>query len=123
MLVVPSVEVAKGVPHPFWLTFHMGKLIVGGLVAVMRKLASTLLLERKATYVPWLVRYVVAAWMIPKGLFETCDEDSAALIPPRLLRLSRYALPSLPSATTRLDGVAPGTSTSNGPEPPISLPP
>ena len=59
----------------------MGKLIVGGLVAVMRKVASALLLARKATYVPWLVGYVVAAWMIPKGLFETCDEDTGALIP------------------------------------------
>jgi hypothetical protein len=84
----------------------------------MRKVASVLLLARKATYVPWLVRYVAAAWMISS--FETCDEDTGALIPPRLFRLTKYALPSLPSATTRLDGVAPGTSTSNGPELPIS---
>ena len=39
-----------------------------------------------------------------------------ALIPPRLSRLTKYALRSLPSATTRCEGVASGTSTSNGPE-------
>src|SRR5438876_2148690 len=44
-----------------------------------------------------------------------------ALIPPRLSRLSKYALRSLPSATTRCEGVASGTSTSNGPELPRSL--
>jgi len=63
MLLVPSGELTKGDPHPFWLTFHMGKLIVGGLVAVMPKVASVLLLARKATYVPWLVRYAAAAWI------------------------------------------------------------
>jgi hypothetical protein len=104
MLLVPSVEVEKGEPQPFWLTLHMGKLMVGGLVAVMPRVDSVLLLgasllARKATYVPWLVRYVVAAWMI--SLFETCDDVTGALIPPRLSRLSKYALPSLPNATMR----------------------
>jgi hypothetical protein len=61
MLLVPSVEVTKGDPTPFWVTLHTGKLIVGGLVAVMRKVASVLPLPRKATYVPWLVRYAAAA--------------------------------------------------------------
>src|SRR4029077_9370832 len=37
-------------------------------------------------------------------------------MPPRLSRLIKYALRSLPSATTRWGGVAPDTSTSNGPE-------
>src|SRR5262252_7409761 len=113
MLLVPSVEVTKGEPDPFWLTLQIGKLMVGGLVAVMRKVANVVLLARKATYVPWFVRYVAAACTIT--LFETCDDDNGALIPPRLLRLSKYALPSLPSATTRLDGVAPGPSTSKRP--------
>src|SRR4029077_9547719 len=84
MLLAPSVELTNGDPHPFWVTLHTGKLIVGGLVAVMRKVASVLLLARKATYVPWLVRYVVAAWMI--SLFETCDDATGALIPPRFSR-------------------------------------
>ena len=43
-----------------------------------------------------------------------------ALIPPRLSRLTKYILRSLPRATTRCEGVAPGTSTSNGPELPRS---
>ena len=55
------------------------------------------------------------------ALFERFDDATGAVMPPRLSRLSKYALPSLPSATTRPDGVAPGTSTSNGPEPPRSL--
>src|SRR5262245_60864558 len=44
------------------------------------------------------------------------------LIPPRLSRLTKYALPSFPRATTRWEGIAPGTSTSRGPEPPRSSP-
>ena len=40
----------------------------------------------------------------------------AAVIPPRLLRLSNEASPALFIATTSWEGVAPGTSTSNGPE-------
>ena len=51
MLFVPSVEVTKGDPQPFWLTLHP-LTIVGGLVAVIRKVLDTLLLSRKATYVP-----------------------------------------------------------------------
>src|SRR2546423_1937518 len=43
-----------------------------------------------------------------------------ALIPPRLSRSTKYALRSLPRATTKREGVAPGTSTSNGPELPRS---
>src|SRR6266545_4913633 len=55
------------------------------------------------------------------ALLLTCEEVTGAPIPPRLLRSSKYAFPSLPSATTRLEGVAPGTSTSNGPDPPRSV--
>ena len=62
MLLLPSVELTQGDPHPFWVIFHV-KLMVGGLVAVMRKVASVLLLARKAIYVPWLVRYAAAAWI------------------------------------------------------------
>src|SRR5439155_1764760 len=51
----------------------------------------------------------------------TWETAMGALIPPRLSRLSKYALRSLPRATTRCEGVASGTSTSNGPEPPRSL--
>src|SRR5881227_494867 len=43
-----------------------------------------------------------------------------ALIPPKLSRLTKYIFRSLPRATTRCEGVASGTSTSNGPEPPRS---
>src|SRR5262245_15024552 len=103
MLLVPSVEVTKGDPHPTWLFRHMGKLMVGGLVAVMPKVASVPLLARKATYVPWLVGYAAAAWMIT--LFETWADATGAVIPPRLSRLSKYALPSLPRATTRRDEI------------------
>ena len=55
MLLVPSVEVTKGDPQPFRLTFQAGTM-VGGLVAVIRKAESRELLARKTTYVPWLVR-------------------------------------------------------------------
>src|SRR5947199_363594 len=57
------------------------------------------------------------------ALLETCEEATGVLTPPRLLRSSKYALPSLPSASTRLEGVAPGTSRSTGPEPPRSISP
>src|SRR5215475_4965806 len=84
----------------------------------MRKVASVLRLARKATYVPVLVRYEAAAVRI--ALFETSADVTGTVIPPRLSLLSKYALLSLPSATTRRDGFAPGTSTSNGPELPRS---
>src|SRR6516225_226965 len=45
----------------------------------------------------------------------TTDSAMGALIPPRLSRSSRYIWRSLLKATTRCEGVAPGTSTSNGP--------
>ena len=35
-LLVPSVDVTKGDPTPFWLTFHT-LVIVGGLAGLMRK--------------------------------------------------------------------------------------
>src|SRR5690349_5880820 len=54
----------------------------------------------------------------------TAATATGALTPPRLFRLSTYALPSLPNATTNWEGVAPGTSTSIAPVPPrsVSLP-
>ena len=55
MLLVPSVEVTKGDPHPFWPRSHV-LVMTGGLVGVMRKVASLLPPPAKATYVPWLVR-------------------------------------------------------------------
>src|SRR5215472_14127877 len=56
MLLVPSVVLTKGDPHPFaGYTCHVAAM-VGGLVAVMRKVRSALLPSRTATYVPWLVR-------------------------------------------------------------------
>ena len=39
MLLVPSVDVTKGEPHPFRPTLHPLE-IVGGVVAVMRKVAE-----------------------------------------------------------------------------------
>src|SRR5215470_14620021 len=117
MLSLPSVEVTKGDPHPFRSTNQLVTM-AGGVVAVIRNVWSLVPLDRKATCVPWLVRYVAAAWMMK--LVETSDDAIGKLMPPRLSRLSKYALPSLPSATTSLEGVAPGTSTSNGPELPRS---
>src|SRR6185369_1201388 len=56
--------------------------------------------------------------------FATLREATAiAFMPPRLARFSRYALPSLPSARIRLDGVAPGRSNSTTPVPPRSVSP
>ena len=46
MLLVPSVEVTKGEPRPFWLTLHP-LVMVGGLVAVMRKAVRVLLFGAK----------------------------------------------------------------------------
>ena len=43
-------------------------------------------------------------------LGPTRDAAVGAPIPPRLSRLTKYALPFLPTANTRLEGVAPGTS-------------
>src|SRR4030095_8495359 len=122
MLLVPSVELTKGEPQPplFLGTFHP-LAIVGGLVGVMRKADRTVLpslLARNATYVLCLVRYVTAAWRIV--LLATWETAIGALIPPRMSRLTKYALRSLPSATTKCGGVASGTSTSSGPELPRS---
>jgi hypothetical protein len=55
MLLVPPVDVTKGEPHPFCPALHPLE-IVGGLVALIRKVASSILLARQATYVLWLVR-------------------------------------------------------------------
>src|SRR5215467_1378220 len=76
--LVPSVEVTKGDPHPFGPLLHAME-IAGGLVAVMRKARSRVAPPRKATYVPWLVRYVAAAWM--SRSLATCNEATGALMP------------------------------------------
>src|SRR6266536_4246359 len=55
ILLVPSVDVTNGDPQPFRLTLHT-LVMVGGLVGLMRKAESVLLLARKTTYVPWFVR-------------------------------------------------------------------
>src|SRR5512132_3957645 len=44
-------------------------------------------------------------------------------MPPRLLWLSKYALPSLPNASTNCEGVAPFTVICTGPQPPRSMSP
>jgi hypothetical protein len=56
MLLVPSVDVTNGEPHPFVVTLHTGKVTVGGLVAVILNVASFVLLSRNATYVACAVR-------------------------------------------------------------------
>src|SRR5262245_16455589 len=73
-------------------------------------------------YVPIGVVYPAAAWMIvPVATRRVAT--GAAPMPPRLLRLRRYALPSFPNARTRADGVAPGTSNSTRAVPPRSVSP
>ena len=49
------------------------------------------------------------------ALVEMSAFATGTLTPPRFVRLSRYAFPSLPSETTSFEGVAPGTSTIKAP--------
>jgi hypothetical protein len=63
MLLVPSVDVTKGEPTPLCVLLHT-LVMAGGLAAVIRNAESVLPLARKTTYVPCLVRYVAAAWMM-----------------------------------------------------------
>ena len=54
---------------------------------------------------------------------STLSWATGAAMPPRLFRLSKYALPSFPSASTSCEGVAPGTSMSMALTPPRSVSP
>ena len=92
----------------------------GGLVAVMRKVTSYVASIASKSNIRALVSPVGGRCLEDATVGDLQMNATGALIPPRLLRLSRYALPSLPIATTSWEGVAPGTSTSNGPELPRS---
>src|SRR6476661_9314472 len=92
----------------------------GGFVGVILYAVTALLSSWKAKYVPWLVRYVTAD--VPLSVLpETFAWITGAVIPPRLFRFRRYALRSLPRASTSCEGVAPGTSITVALTPPTSV--
>ena len=119
MLLVPSVEVTKGDPHPFWLTFHP-LVMVGGLVAVMRKVASCAAAGAKSN-IRALVSPIGGCCLDDRSCVKLCNDatgarDAAEIIPIKQIRVAIFA-----HRDDKMDGVAPGTSTSNGPEPPRSM--
>src|SRR5215471_7625951 len=75
---------------------------------------------RNTKYVPVEVVNKALAWMmVPLATLRV--RTGVAGLPPMLVRLMRYALPSLPSSRIRADGVAPATSNSMMPLPLTSV--